>query len=84
MQELDSHAFMFAERGKNILYYHGVTDNIRWVLEFIDATSGEIDKFEPGRQMECGFWTCVQSGVGKKKSVGTGLGDFFAALGHHV
>ena len=47
------------------LNYFGVADKIRWVPEFIDAISGEIDEFETGRRTECGFWKFIQSEVEK-------------------
>ena len=40
----------FLNDTQNFLYYHGVADKIRWVPKFIDAISGEIQKFETGRR----------------------------------
>ena len=64
----------FFEARQNFLYYHGVADKIRWVPEFIDAISGEIDEFETGRRTGGRILEIYTIRGRKNKSCGMGSG----------
>ena len=71
----------FFEIIENFLYYHGVADKIRWVPEFIDAISGEIDEFETGRRTGGRFLEIYTIWGRTNKSYGMGLGVFLGYRG---